>query len=215
VTSVPPTNHLLAFTLASFALIVIPGPSVLFVISRSLVLGRRGGLLSVLGNELGVYAQVVAVAFGLGAVVASSAAVFTVVKLVGAAYIIFLGVQAIRHRRDFTAAVTQRHEARSSGRILWQGFVVGVANPKVVVFLAAVLPQFVDRSSGAVWLQLLVLGAIFTAVALISDTTWALAAGTARAWFTGSPRRLARLGCGGGLVMIGLGASVALTGRPD
>ena len=210
-----PANHLLAFTLASFALIVIPGPSVLFVISRSLVLGRRGGLMTVLGNEIGVYVQVLAVALGVGAVVAGPAALFTVIKLVGAAYIVCLGVRAIRRRDEFIVADRAGAAPKSNWRVLREGFVVGVANPKLVVFFAAVLPQFVDRQAGHVPLQLLVLGAIFVLIASASDSVWALAAGTARNWFTRSPERLARIGRGGGLVMIGLGASVALTGRPD
>ena len=209
------SDHLLAFVLASFLLVVVPGPSVSFVISRSLVLGRRGGLMTVLGNALGVYVQVLAVAVGVGALVAGSAALFTTVKLIGAVYIAFLGVQAIRHRHSFITTFARGGAPRSTWRVLREGFVVGVANPKLVVFFAAVLPQFVDRSAGRVPAQLLTLGAIFVLVALMSDSVWALAAGTARNWFTSSPRRLARIGGGGGLVMIGLGASLAVTGRPE
>jgi len=203
---------LLAFVLASLALIVIPGPSVLFVIGRSLALGRLGGLLSVFGNALGMIPLVIAVALGIGAVVAQSAVVLDAIRYAGAAYLVYLGVQAIRHRRH--TAVT--HEAtpprRSWLRILSEGFTVGLTNPKSLVFFVAVLPQFVDPAAGSVPLQLFELGVIFLVVAVCSDSAWALAAGTARQWFGRSPRRVERLGATGGVLMIGLGGVLALTG---
>lgn len=208
----PPTSHLLAFVLASFVLTTVPGPSVLFVIGRSLALGRRAGLLSVLGNTLGLLPLVVAVALGVGAVVQRSAVVFTVLKLAGAAYLVYLGVQAFRHRHG-PAAGDAAAPSRSSWRIVREGFVVGVSNPKAVVFLAAVLPQFADPAAGAVAAQVVVLGLVFMAVALLTDGSWAVLAGTARNWLGGSPRRLARVQGGGGLMMIGLGGSLALTGQ--
>ena len=210
-----PTGHLLAFALLSYALIVIPGPNVLFVISRALQLGRAAGLAAVLGGQVGVYAQVVAVAFGVGALVERSVAIFTVIKLTGAAYLIYLGVQAVRHRRSLSAALEAPVIAKSTGRMLRDGFIVGVSNPKAMVFFAAVLPQFADRSAGHVPVQLLLLGAVFMAIALVSDSMWAIIAGTARSWFARSPRRLEMVGGTGGLVMIGIGASLALTGRKD
>jgi threonine/homoserine/homoserine lactone efflux protein len=208
-------SHLLAFALVAFALIAVPGPSVLFVISRSLTLGRRAGLATVVGNALGVYVQVLAVAFGIGALVERSLVVFTVVKLAGAAYLIYLGAQAIRHRRALSEAFGARMEAKSMRRILTDAFVVGVANPKAIVFFAAILPQFVDRSAGHVWLQMLLLGAVFFGVALVSDGTWALAAGAARSWLGRKPHRLSAIGGAGGLAMIGIGAELALSGRGD
>ncbi|SDI79477.1 Threonine/homoserine/homoserine lactone efflux protein [Frankineae bacterium MT45] len=210
-----PTGHLLAFTITAFALIAVPGPSVLFVISRALVIGRRGALVTVLGNALGVYVQVIAVAFGVGAIVERSIAVFTLLKLAGAGYLVFLGVQAIRHRRALSTVFDTEPAPRSQLRILREGFTVGLANPKSVVFFAAVLPQFVDRSRGQVPVQLLILGAIFFAVALVSDSIWAVVAGSARTWFASSPRRLATLGGTGGVLMIGIGARLALSGRHD
>ena len=99
--------------------------------------------------------------------------------------------------------------------MLRDGFIVGVSNPKAIVFFAAVLPQFADRSAGQVPVQLLLLGAVFMAIALVSDSMWAIIAGTARSWFARSPRRLELIGGAGGLVMIGIGASLALTGRKD
>jgi threonine/homoserine/homoserine lactone efflux protein len=209
---VPPAS-LLAFAIASLALIVIPGPSVLFVIGRSLALGRAGGLLSVLGNALGMLPLVVAVALGIGALVAQSIVVFTIIKFAGAAYLVYLGVQAIRHRRH--AAVT--HEAvgarRPRTRILLEGFVVGLTNPKSLVFFVAVLPQFVDYSGGWIAAQMFELGTVFLVIALVCDSVWALVAGTARGWFGRSPKRVERMGTAGGVMMIGLGGVLALTGN--
>lgn len=211
----PSTNQVLTFALFSFVLIIIPGPNVLFVISRSLVLGRAAGVGTALGGQLGVYAQVVAVAFGIGALVERSVAVFTVLKLAGAAYVVYLGVQALRHRKQLWAALGATVEAKSVRRIVRDGFFVGVSNPKSIVFFVAVLPQFLDRSAGHVPVQMLLLGALFMAIAVLCDCSWALAAGTARAWLARSPRRLELIGGTGGLAMIGLGATLALTGRKD
>jgi threonine/homoserine/homoserine lactone efflux protein len=199
------------FGVASVLLALIPGPTVLFVVGRSLSLGRRAGLLSVLGNSLGLLPLVLAVALGVGTLVAESVVVFTVVKLVGAAYLVLLGFQAIRHRGEGVA--DEVGAARSTARIVRDGFVVGVTNPKSMVFLAAVLPQFVDHDGGRIPVQMFVLGLIFVVVAFSTDSTYAWAAGTARNWFGGSPRRLARMQGSGGLMMIGLGGSLALTGQ--
>lgn len=216
----PAFETLVAFVAASVILIVIPGPSVLFVVGRSLSLGRPGGLLSVLGNELGALPLVAAVALGVGTVVAESIVVFTVIKLLGAAYLVYLGVQAIRHRRDgvepdgagdgLEAPAGRR--TSSHWAILRQGFVVGVTNPKTIVFFVAALPQFVDVRAGQVPLQMMVLGLVFTLVALVFDSIWALLAGAARSWFASSPRRVASIRATGGGMMIGLGGTLALTG---
>ncbi|GHF38248.1 threonine/homoserine/homoserine lactone efflux protein [Amycolatopsis bartoniae] len=206
-----------AFAALVFVMIVVPGPSVLFTISRALTVGRRDALLTVAGNAAGVYTQVVAVAFGLGVLVRTSAAVFTVIKLAGAGYLVYLGVQAIRHRRglaDALSAAVPTTPGRTL-RVLRDGFVVGLANPKSIVFLAAVLPQFVTPSAGRVPLQVLLLGVCLPAIAVLSDSAWALVAGAARSWFARSPRRLALIGGTGGAVMIGLGVGIALTGRRD
>ncbi|MFZ2965284.1 MAG: LysE family translocator [Rhodoglobus sp.] len=208
-----PATNLLAFCLVAIPLILVPGPSVLFVIGRSLSLGRLGGLLSVVGNAAGAFVAVLAVAFGVGIIVAQSVVVFTIVKVVGAAYLIYLGVQAIRHRRERSDAATARPAPRSIWRLLLQGFLVGVTNPKTIVFFIAVLPQFVDYSAGGIPFQMLELGSIFVAIALVTDSAWALAAGIARDWFGRSPRRLATLGATGGVFMIGLGAAALFVGN--
>jgi threonine/homoserine/homoserine lactone efflux protein len=212
---VPSTAHFAAFALLSFVIIVIPGPNVLFVVSRSLQLGRAAGVATAVGGQVGVYAQVAAVAFGIGALVERSVTVFTVIKLAGAAYLIYLGVQAVRHRRSLADALGSALATKTRLRILRDGFLVGVTNPKAIVFFAAVLPQFVERAAGHVALQMLVLGAVFIAIAVVSDGTWALVAGTARAWLGRNPRRLELIGGAGGLAMIGIGASLAVTGRKD
>lgn len=210
----PSWSHLVAFAVTSLVIIAIPGPSVLFVISRSLALGRHAGLASVLGNATGVFVQMLAIAVGLGAIVQRSVAVYTAIKFVGAAYLVYLGVQAIRHRRALTAALNSDVEPTSS-RVMLDAFVVGVANPKAIVFFTAILPQFVDRAAGHVATQMMTLGAVFFAVALISDGAWALAAGSARTWLARKPARLEAIGGLGGLAMIGIGLRLAATGRRD
>jgi threonine/homoserine/homoserine lactone efflux protein len=210
-----PTEHLLTFVLLAVVLILVPGPSVLFVVTRSLTLGARAGLATVVGNATGAYTQVVAVALGIGALVQESIHVFTAIKLAGAAYLVYLGAQTFCHRRSLVAALDTPVERKGARRIFADAYVVGVLNPKVVVFFMAILPQFVDPSAGAVAVQLLLLGAIFCLIALVCDSMWALAAGAARTWLAGSPRRLAAIGGTGGVVMIGLGAGLALTGRKE
>lgn len=208
-----PTEHLPAFVVIAVVLILVPGPSVIFVVTRSLTLGRGAGLATVVGNATGVYVQVVAVAFGVGALVQESIHVFTAIKLVGAAYLVYLGVQTFRHRRSLVAALDAPVQRKLVRRIFADAFVVGAFNPKVIVFFVAILPQFADPAAGNVPVQLLALGAIFCLLALVCDSIWALAAGTARAWLMRSPRRLEAIGATGGIVMVGLGAGLALTGR--
>ncbi|MEU9749672.1 MULTISPECIES: LysE family translocator [Streptomyces] len=209
------TDRLLAFAAMSFLLIVIPGPSVLFVVGRALAQGRRAALTTVVGNTLGACVLVVGVALGVGAVVERSVVVFTTLKLVGAAYLVYLGIKAIRQRGSLQGSFTADAPAHSDLRTLWEGFAVGVANPKTIVFFAAVLPQFVDPGKGHVTLQMLLLGLVFNVIAVACDSTWGLAAATARGWFARSPRRLAMVGGAGGFAMIGLGVTVATTGHKD
>jgi threonine/homoserine/homoserine lactone efflux protein len=211
----PSGSSLAAFSLAALALIVVPGPSVLFVISRGVALGRRAALWSVVGNDAAYIVHVVAVAVGLGAVVQRSAVVFTVLKLAGAAYLVYLGVKAIRDRRSLAGVLDAATLPRSGRRLFAEGLLVGISNPKTIIFLAAILPQFVDRGAGHPSMQMLVLGTVFIVLALLSDGLWGLAAGSARAALASSPNRLARLGGLGGVVMIGLGLRLAVAGRSD
>ncbi|MFE6184705.1 LysE family translocator [Streptomyces sp. NPDC056465] len=208
-------ERLLAFAAMSFVLIIIPGPSVLFVIGRALAQGRRAALTTVVGNTLGAYVLVATVALGVGSIVERSVLVFTVLKTAGAAYLVYLGIKAWRQRGSLQAAFTGAAGARGSLRTLSEGFMVGVANPKTIIFFAAVLPQFVDRAQGHVVVQMLLLGLVFTVIALASDSVWGLAAATGREWFARSPRRLSLVGGIGGITMIGLGLAVATTGRKD
>ncbi len=208
----PSLDTLVTFALAGFVLVVIPGPSVLFIVGRALAQGRRAALLSVAGNTTGVAVVVVVVALGLGAVAAASSVVFTTLKFAGAAYLVYLGVQTIRHRGELGAALAggARGEALRAYR---QGVVVGATNPKVLVFFAAVLPQFVDPTAGSTTTQMLVLGLLFALLAAVLDALWGLAAGSARDWFATSPVRLRRLGAAGGATMVALGAGLAVSGR--
>lgn len=210
-------DQYLAFAAMSLLVIVIPGPSVLFVIGRALAHGRRTALATVLGNVAGSYVLVVAVALGVGALVERSLLFFLVVKLAGAAYLVFLGVQAFRHRKEMrlTAAAGSGQTAHGDLRTVADGVVVGVTNPKGIVFFAAVLPQFVDHSAGHLPAQMLLLGLVPIAIGTVTDTLWGLGASAARTWFAGSDRRLSMIGGAGGFAMIGLGVTVAATGRAD
>lgn len=205
----PSSSQWLAFLVASILFIQVPGPSLLFTIGRALTVGRREALLSVVGNALGLVAQVGFVALGLGALVAASAAAYTVLKLAGAAYVVWLGVSAIRHRADARAALeTGSRTPATRGHAVRTGFIVGVTNPKTIVFFAAFLPQFTSESGPAA-LQLALLGLVFGVLAVCSDSVWALGAGKAREWFARRPHRLDKLGAAGGSMMIALGFTLA------
>lgn len=225
----PTTDALFAFLAAALVIIVIPGPTVLFVVGQSLSHGRRSGLTSVLGSSVGIIPIIVAVAFGVGTIVAQSVVIFTIVKILGAGYLVYLGVQGIRHRKignevpeDPTPAVSDEGAVESfvpAGRELsyrsmfMQGFIVGISNPKTIIFFVAALPQFVSIEAGHVPLQMIILGLFFQALALFSDGSWAFIAGTARSWFAASPRRMSRIrGIGGGM-LIGLGGTLAFASQ--
>jgi threonine/homoserine/homoserine lactone efflux protein len=175
------SGRLLEFAAVAFVVIVIPGPSVLFVVGRTLSYGHRSALASVAGNESGEFVLAAAAALGVGSLIQRSAILFTSVKLAGAAYLVILGIRALIQRREHALAETLV-PARSLPRAVADGFLVGVTNPKTAVFFAAVLPQFVNRSAGHVPAQM---------------------------------RRLEMMGGAGGLAMIGLGITLAVTGRKD
>lgn len=211
----PSTNHLVAFAITALVIIIVPGPSVLFIVGRALAVGRREAVLTMLGNTTGAAVLLIAVALGLGALIAASAIALTIVKLAGAAYLIYLGVHAFRTRKSLAEAMASGVKPGSTRRALRQGFLVGLTNAKTAVFFAAVLPQFVDKNAGSASVQILLLGLVFILIALCSDSLWALVAGTAREWFARSPRRLELVGGTGGLMIIGLGASIAVTGAKE
>jgi len=208
------TAQLLGFGVTALVIIAVPGPSVVFVVARALTYGRAVALASVVGNTAGLGVAMVLVALGLGTVVADSVVVFTVVKLAGATYLVWLGVQALRHRSGLQVGEVVRRAPPTAGVAVRQGFVVGVANPKAFVMFAAVLPQFVDRDAGAVPLQMLVLGSMAVVLGLVCDTTWALLASRLRTWFDASPTRGRAVGTAGGCSMLGLGLGLALATPP-
>ena len=212
----PPLHLWLAFVAAGALLCAIPGPSLLFTIGRALSDGKRSALLTVLGNGLGILTQILLIAVGLGPLVARSAALYTTLKLAGAAYLIYLGIGTIHHRRDAEGVLaTMDAPRRPAHHAVRDGFIVGVTNPKTVVFFVALLPQFVDPASGPVPLQMVVLGLTFFVIGVTSDGLVALAAGSAREWFARSPHRLRRMSATGGLMMIALGVTLLFTGRPQ
>jgi threonine/homoserine/homoserine lactone efflux protein len=205
----PEPHTLLLFAAASFALIVVPGPSVIYIVTRSVSQGRRAGLVSVLGIEAGGLVHVAAAAVGLSALVASSATAFTVLKYAGAAYLIFLGIRKLRERPEPDAVDS---DGRTNSRLFWEGVLVNALNPKTATFFVAFLPQFLDPARGSVALQALVLGCLFVAIAMVSDAVWALLAGTAGRRLRLAGTAMARVSGG---VYVGLGSAAALAeGRP-
>jgi threonine/homoserine/homoserine lactone efflux protein len=212
-----PLQNAGTFAIAALVLILIPGPSVLFAIGRSLSIGRLGGFVSVLGNGLGMIPAIAAVALGLGTIVSESVLVFSVIKFAGAAYLVYLGIQTIRRRNvradDGDSTDVAAKSVRGPLALIGQGFLVGISNPKTIVFFVAVLPQFVDRSAANIPLQFAVLGAIFVAIGIACDSVWVLTATAARTWFARNPRRLSRIETSGGVIMIGLGGVLALSGN--
>jgi threonine/homoserine/homoserine lactone efflux protein len=204
----PASSQWVAFLVASFLFIQVPGPSLLFMLGRALTVSLREALLSVIGNASGLLSQAVLVAIGLGAVVAASATAYLAVKLVGAAYVVWLGVQAIRHRGDTRLALASGERPSERARAaMTTGFVVGVTNPKTVLFFVAFLPQFTAASAPTAP-QIVVLGLVFALMELVSDSAWATLAGKARTWLARRPPRLDALGTAGGVMMIGLGTTL-------
>jgi len=190
-------------------IILAPGPSVLFVVARAIAWGRKVAVLTVLGNVSGSFVLSVFVALGLGPVLQRSDIAYTAIQWGGGLYLIYLGIDAIRKRRVHAADMTSKSDfAPTPLRSIRDGFWVGALNPKAIVFYAAVLPQFIDRDKGQITAQLILLGAIFSILALISDGSWGLLAGTARAWLAKDASRLEKLRGTGGTIMIFLGLSV-------
>jgi threonine/homoserine/homoserine lactone efflux protein len=210
----PDASTFALFVAAALALLLVPGPAVFYVVARSVEGGRITGLVSVLGIELGTLVHVVFAAAGLSAVLASSATAFSVVKWLGAAYLVWLGLQHILAREIDTETPQTGGETRLP-RIFAQSVLVQVLNPKVALFFLAFLPQFVDPSRGAAWTQVMVLGATLALLGLFTDGLYALLGGTAGNWLrrkgeNGSFRRLRRYVPGG--VYTALGAATAVSG---
>jgi threonine/homoserine/homoserine lactone efflux protein len=202
-------TRLAEYIVAAMVIILAPGPSVLFVIARAIAWGRKTAVLTVAGNVTGAFFLSTFVAFGLGPILQRSEIAYIAIQWGGGLYLVYLGVDAIRHRRAHAADMKNQGDvAPSARRSIRDGFWVGALNPKGLVFYAAVLPQFIDRERGHVTGQLILLGAIFSILAFFSDGTWGLLAGTARQWLATDSKRLERLRSTGGAIMIILGISV-------
>jgi threonine/homoserine/homoserine lactone efflux protein len=203
----PDSTHLWLFSLAALALLAVPGPAVLYIVVQSAEQGRRAGLASVAGVHLGTLVHVAAASIGLSALIVASATAFTAVKYAGAAYLVLLGIRKLAER-DPEEALSRPPDLLR--RAFLRGVVVNVLNPKTALFFLAFLPQFIDPDRGGVWSQALVLGLAFGVLGLISDSLYALAAGTVGGLLR---RRRRALRYGSGAVYIGLGAVAALAKR--
>jgi threonine/homoserine/homoserine lactone efflux protein len=206
----PSAATLLLFAAASVALVAVPGPNVLFVLARGIGGGRRAAVVSVLGVETATLCFVASAAFGLTALLASSAVAFTVVRYAGAAYLVFLGIRALRDRSGVEPAAP--HVPARDGRTFRQAFGVGISNPKVAIFFLAFLPQFVSPAAGSPTSQVLVLGLVFFVVATVLDLGWAMLAGLLAGWLRRHPALLRRQPFVTGPVYLGLGAYAAVAG---
>jgi len=206
---VPALSTLAVFCAAGLALIVVPGPAVTYIVTQSIDKGRRAGLVSALGIATGGLVHVTAAVVGLSALIASSASAFTVVKLVGAAYLVVLGVRRLFSHDD--QVPEQAPEPAEHSRLFVQGVVVNILNPKTALFFLAFLPQFVDPHRGAVWPQVAVLGVSFVSVAVLSDMTYALVSDAiaGRIRRTGTGAKVRRWLTGGVFVALGITAAAA------
>ena len=207
----PDTTRLSLFLITALVLLVTPGPAVLYIIARSVDQGRVAGVISALGVGLGTTFHVAAAALGISALLASSALAFSVLKYLGAGYLIYLGVRKLMERDPETVRKVRAPEGLA--RIFWQGVVVNVFNPKTALFFLAFLPQFVDVSRGQITLQMIVLGMLFVVMGIFSDGVWALFAGTAGSWLKGHLGFLRAQRYFAGSVFITLGVVVAVSGQ--
>lgn len=204
-----PLDTLLPFIAFSLVIIAIPGPSVMFAISRALVLGRRGAIITVVGNGIGVFVQAVAVSVGLGILIESNEVLMTVIRLAGAGFLIYLGINSLRHRRDGIDSPETANKTPSRN-LLRESIIVGMSNPKTIVFFSAIFPQFVDAARGPIVLQMLILSVVFVVFGISGDAVYALSAGAARDWFAQSPQRIVTIRVIGGTLILGLGVATAL-----
>jgi threonine/homoserine/homoserine lactone efflux protein len=203
----PDGSTLLLFAAASLALLAVPGPAVIYVVTRSLDQGRTAGIVSVLGVETGTFAYALAAAAGLTGLIAASEIGFTVVRYAGAAYLVYLGVRKLLEREE-----PADHLPSARSRLFLKGALVQLLNPKIAIFFLAFLPQFVDSSRGPIAVQILVLGMVFTLLAVLSDGAYVLLAGAVGGWLRSGRRARRRLAKLSGGVYIGLGVSAALSG---
>jgi threonine/homoserine/homoserine lactone efflux protein len=208
----PEFTTLIAFTLAVLVLVAIPGPNHLYIVTRSLAQGRRAGLASAFGIETGTLVHVAAAAVGVSAIINSSAVAFTVVKYLGAGYLIFLAIRALLDRDQGLDSAGEPVANARLRRVYAEGIVVNVLNPKVALFFLAFLPQFVDAQRGSTALQILILGLVLWVVATASDVIYALVAGGLGAWLRARPAFVRRQRYVTGGVYLSLGVVAALAG---
>ncbi|MEY4988950.1 MAG: hypothetical protein RI933_583 [Actinomycetota bacterium] len=200
----PSLADFITFVIASLIIIVIPGPSVVFSVGRTLALGRPAGLATVIGNAVGTSVWVLFAAFGLAGLLQLFPPLIDIVKIIGALYLAYLGVQTIRSSGNKHAEITEQNQtAKSVKQIFREGFTVGLANPKVAVFFTAVLPQFINPEGNFI-IQFLLLGLIFEVLGVIGDSTYVIAAAYVRNWILTVPARLTRIVSVGGMMIVGL-----------
>jgi threonine/homoserine/homoserine lactone efflux protein len=207
----PTTTTLLTFAAAALALVVMPGPNLLYIITRGIQQGRRAAVMSLLGVEAGMVVHILLATLGLSALVARSPVLYDVIRYAGAAYLVWMGVSLLRKRHAEVADAAALRPA-SMRRLFLHGFAINMLNPKVILFVLALLPQFVDPARGSTAAQMLVLGAVFIAIALVSDTAYAIASGSLGAWLKGHPGSERHRDRASGIVYLVLGLVVALTG---
>lgn len=209
----PESSTLFVFTAAAMLLFIVPGPAVLYIVTRSLSQGRKAGLISVLGIHAGSLVHIIGAAIGLSALIAASATAFTAVRWAGAAYLIYLGVRTLRSDASLFRSDMQTPDAYR--RIFFQGMIVNVLNPKTAVFFLAFVPQFIDPERGSTTLQIAVLGTAFVLAGLVSDGIYALAAGTLGDWFAKRPAWRTGSKYAAGSIYLALGATAALSTTPS
>ncbi|MFG2073881.1 LysE family translocator [Nonomuraea maritima] len=200
----PEISTLVVFCAATLALLIVPGPAVLYIVTRSVAQGTAAGLISVAGVHVGSVVHVAAAALGISALLATSATAFTVVKYAGVAYLVWLGVRKLMRRGGGEQAVEL--PVHSKRRLFWEGVVVNVLNPKTAVFFLAFLPQFADPSAGPIAPQILVFGLLWILLGMASDGTYAMLAAAVAGRVRGSARVRRRLDVGSGVVYLGLAA---------
>ena len=210
--AVPSATNLSLFVSATLVLLLVPGPAVLYIFARSVEQGRSAGLVSIFGIHVATLVHVAAAAIGLSALLASSALAFSVVKYAGAAYLIWLGLKKLFGHSDFSN-VENGLPVRSRLRLFREGFIVNLLNPKIALFFLAFLPQFVDLGRGSVAMQIAVLGIIYPMIGVLTDSSYALAAGTVGKWLKRRPAYLKAERWVSGLVYIGLGLTAAFVGN--
>jgi threonine/homoserine/homoserine lactone efflux protein len=205
------STYLIRFVMASAAIILVPGPSIMFVIARAIAWGRATAFLTVLGNALGMLALSFIVAVGLGPLLQNSDVLLAALQLAGGSYLIYLGLEAIKNRTAQATNIADVNEIKPTAfKNIRQGFMVGLLNPKAIVFIGAIFPQFLDPNGSAMWIQLLLFGFIWSTLAILGDGMWATVVGSSRDWFVKSHSRLVALRSTGGIVMIILGLGVLI-----